>query len=404
MNDKFPKGSKNDLVWWGIIATLFCTGVFSWLAIVLMILNIAGTLPEIPELIKWIKRRTQNVQNPTAPREQQRSKTDSFSQIIQNAQNARPVQNAQSARPQSAQQTVNRPQTAEPVGAKKKTAKSSRQKKRPGNGIFKTVIGVILSAFMGISLFSDLVSLFSGATLDWAMLGLSVAAFALGLVLIFKGSQSRAKDRRFETLDQMLGEDFDLPTQTIADMAGESLKTTENDLQEMITRGYFPEGTWLDRAAGRLRTKPYSEPEPEAPPLSQAEKVLGQIRQANNLIADPVLSEKIDQIESLTRKIFAYQEMHPERSGQLRSFMNYYLPQTLKLLEAYARLEAQGGETESARQTKERINAAMDLLVTGYSRQLDKLLSSDAVDITADIKVMETMLARDGLTEELPTR
>ena len=96
--------------------------------------------------------------------------------------------------------------------------------------------------------------------------------------------------------------------------------------------------------------------------------------------------------------------MHPERSGQLRSFMNYYLPQTLKLLEAYARLEAQGGETESARQTKERINAAMDLLVTGYSRQLDKLLSSDAVDITADIKVMETMLARDGLTEELPSR
>ncbi len=234
MNDKFPKGSKNDLVWWGIIATLFCTGVFSWLAIVLMILNIAGTLPEIPELIKWIKRRTQNVQNPNATKEQQRSKTDSFSQILQNAQNARPVQNTQTARPQSAQQTVNRPQTAEAVSAKKKTAKSARQKKRPGNGIFRTVIGVILSAFMGISLFSDLVSLFSGATLDWAMLGMSVAAFALGLVLIFKGSQSRQKDRRFETLDQMLGEDFDIPTQTIADMAGESLKTKEKDLQEKI--------------------------------------------------------------------------------------------------------------------------------------------------------------------------
>ena len=379
MDNKFPKGKKNDPVWWGIIAVMYCTGVLWWLALILTFLNISGSLPPIQELANWIKERSQGRPTPTIHAGQPQQQTQQ--------------------RPQAAQQTPK--QSVQTPKAAEKAAK--RERKTP-KFLWQTITGGVISALMGVSLFSEIARSISSSYFSWDDIGILGGLFTLGLVFLYIGKKNRDKGRRYEILDQMLGDDVDLPVQTIADLAGQSVRTTEEDLQDMITRGYFPEGTWLDRSAGRLRTKPYEEPE-EVPvkktSTSQAEKVLKQIRTDNDLIDDPEISAKIDRIESLTRKIFAFQEQHPERRSELRSFMNYYLPQTLKLLEAYARMEAQGADTDSARQTKEMISSALDLLATGYSRQLDKLLSSEAVDITADIKVMETMLARDGLTEDL---
>ena len=91
-------------------------------------------------------------------------------------------------------------------------------------------------------------------------------------------------------------------------------------------------------------------------------------------------------------------EERPEKAGQLRSFMNYYLPQTLKILENYSKLEAQGIEGENIAEAKQKIEAMMDKVVDGYETQLDKLFADDVLDISADLKVMESMLEKDGLT------
>ena len=71
--------------------------------------------------------------------------------------------------------------------------------------------------------------------------------------------------------------------------------------------------------------------------------------------------------------------------------MDYYLPQTLKTLETYARLEAEGIETDSIRQAKAKISGILDKLCDGYEKQLDKLFQTDAMD---------QMLKKDGLTED----
>ena len=81
-------------------------------------------------------------------------------------------------------------------------------------------------------------------------------------------------------------------------------------------------------------------------------------------------------------------------------FTAYYLPQTLKITETYARMEAQGIEGENIALAKQKITDALDKLAAGYRQQLDQLFESDVVDITADIAVMEQMLARDGLAGE----
>ena len=112
------------------------------------------------------------------------------------------------------------------------------------------------------------------------------------------------------------------------------------------------------------------------------------------------MSAKIDRIEEITGKILKYQKEHPNKEGQLRSFLNYYLPTTLKILRAYAQLDAQGIEGENISAAKKRIEDMMDQVVYGFERQLDKLFQDDAMDITSDVEVLENMLRKDGLSDE----
>ena len=117
-------------------------------------------------------------------------------------------------------------------------------------------------------------------------------------------------------------------------------------------------------------------------------------------IPDEVMSAKIDRIEEITGKILRYQKEHPNKEGQLRTFLNYYLPTTLKILRAYAQLDAQGIEGQNISAAKKRIEDMMDQVVSGFEKQLDKLFQDDAMDITSDVEVLENMLKKDGLSDE----
>ena len=97
-------------------------------------------------------------------------------------------------------------------------------------------------------------------------------------------------------------------------------------------------------------------------------------------------------------KIYGYVKQNPSKEGQLRSFLNYYLPTTLKILKAYARMEDQGVEGENIRTAKARIEGMMDKVVDGFEKQLDRLFEVDTMDITADVEVLERMLEKDGLS------
>ena len=203
-----------------------------------------------------------------------------------------------------------------------------------------------------------------------------------------------------------------LSVHAMADALGVPYQKAVKHLQSMIDAGWFGSAAYIDVSRGRLMLDgsgleyeaPAPEPEQPEPSaeqtISEEEKILRQIRADNDLIDHPEISRKIDRIEELTRKIFAFIREKPEKAGELRSFLNYYLPQTLKILETYARLEAQGVEGENIRAAKERIEGMMDTLVESYERQLDKLFEGDVLDITTDIEVMESMLARDGLTAD----
>ena len=174
-----------------------------------------------------------------------------------------------------------------------------------------------------------------------------------------------------------------------------------------------------DEPIGTQFVAPQSVPEPveEEPPRTTAkrertapkksvadsddfEAKLREIRQLNDDIQNDVVSERIDRIGTLTASIFRVVQEKPERADEVRKFMNYYLPTTLKLLKSYSLMEKQSYQGENIQQSRKKIEDVLGTLVHAFEQQQDKLFQSDALDVETDISVLETMMASDGLTEQ----
>ena len=108
----------------------------------------------------------------------------------------------------------------------------------------------------------------------------------------------------------------------------------------------------------------------------------------------------IDRLEDLSAKIFAQVKADPKKLPQIRKFMDYYLPTTLKLLNAYDRMGAQGVNGENIDNTMQRVESMMSTIVAAFEKQLDMLFGSEAMDISTDITVLENMMKREGLSED----
>lgn len=134
--------------------------------------------------------------------------------------------------------------------------------------------------------------------------------------------------------------------------------------------------------------------------MQEGKKYIKQMQEANVAIADEEISAQIDRLEAVTKKIFDYIAENPEKILQIRKFMNYYLPTTLKLLRSYDRLCSQGVEGDNISATMHEIEGMMHTIVIAFEKQLDLLFQDEAMDIATDISVMESMLEQEGLTED----
>lgn len=131
--------------------------------------------------------------------------------------------------------------------------------------------------------------------------------------------------------------------------------------------------------------------------IKEKDRALGEMRRLNGSIRDKGISAQIHQLEDATAKIFDHVASHPEKLPQIRKFMIYYLPTTLKLLNTYDRMGAAGVSGENIDGTMEKINNMMSTIVISFQRQLDALFRDEALDVASDITVMENLLAREGL-------
>ena len=130
---------------------------------------------------------------------------------------------------------------------------------------------------------------------------------------------------------------------------------------------------------------------------------IAEMKRLNDAIEDEAISADIERLEDLSAKIFAQVRSDPAKLPQIRKFMDYYLPTTLKILNAYDRMGAQGVEGENIAGTMQRVESMMGTIVKAFEKQLDILFGADAMDISTDITVLETMMQREGLSESADT-
>ena len=274
------------------------------------------------------------------------------------------------------------------------------------------LISIALFIFGANTIYGASRDVLDGAAIRWPEFCLGVFYFIGGFIIFLIRNLGVRRFGRYKKYYAFVdGRDI-VRISDIAQAAGHSGRAITRDIQAMIISGYFGPGAYLDKGLDSLvlssdaayrarRATEAAESPPQTPvekPENQYMAVIIELRELNATIQDLVISDKIDRIEELTAKIFRIVEDDPAKLPQIRRFMNYYLPTTLKLLYSYATLEKQGIKGENIVSAKENIGRILDTLATGFEQQLDQLFKKDVIDIAADINVLENMMKQDGLT------
>lgn len=238
-----------------------------------------------------------------------------------------------------------------------------------------------------------------------------------GIGCLFGGWHIRTSRRMRRKIDKIVGDAKYMYIQDIADALPCSYDKCCKHLENCIDEGLFGPDAYLDMRCKCLvvsqrppeptpapAPKPEKQPEKQTdmPERDQYKKILDELRRVNDAIPDEEMSDKISRLEAVSAKIFEQAKSDPDKLPQMRKFMDYYLPTSLKLLNTYAELDNQGVEGENISESKRRIEQTMDTLVKAFENQLDRLFASDALDVSTDIDVMQNMLRADGLTDDTP--
>ncbi len=275
----------------------------------------------------------------------------------------------------------------------------------------------LLAALLGVA---GIILLSSGLS-TLAVSGLAVGTLSmiiiggfclLGGILSFitRGSVLR-RARRFYRYAIVVGERRVVPVGDIARTVGETDGRVRRTLETMIDSGYFGPEAYFDSELYSLVLSAADAEKAKAAQKSDAAvenaqvdgsayvAVVSELHLLCGRTSDPAICAKIERIKDLTVKIFKIVEEHPEKKPQLKRFMSYYLPTTLKLLRSYETLEKQGVSGRNITAAKQDIERILDTLAAGFEQQLDRLFMSDKLDISSDIDVLENLMERDGLTD-----
>ena len=131
----------------------------------------------------------------------------------------------------------------------------------------------------------------------------------------------------------------------------------------------------------------------------ELDRMIREMKRLDENIADPGISADIVRLEQVSTKIFEEVKAHPEKLPQIRRFLDYYLPTTLKLLNAYDRMSGTGVSGENIDTTLAKVEGMMRTITAAFEKQLDSLYGAEALDISTDITVLENMMAREGLVD-----
>ena len=376
MSNEFKSNQKSDLIYWLIAVGLLFTGIAAPVGAVMIVLKLMGG-----------------------------KKKGRHPYYMQ-----RDGEAPAGARTTASAQGEDAPRGKKAGGKKRRSAPQDQLAQMARSAKNLTTTGAILAAVFGcISVIDAADNLWMLPDVLWYLEEIIplLCFTAVGLGLLGAGLLKRRTVHRYRGYLAMIGSHKVMSVSALSSATGSAPAKVRDDLEDMLDDGFFPKG-FLDYGSDRLvvdgngleeAPAPQAEPQP-VPKAQEEDAILAEIRAVNDAVANEKVSAQIDQIGTITAKILDYQRSHPDSAPQLHSFLSYYLPTTLKILRAYGQLESQEVSGENITAAMARIEGMMDKVVEGFEKQLDLLFQGDAMDITADVAVLERMLAKDGLSDQ----
>ena len=135
--------------------------------------------------------------------------------------------------------------------------------------------------------------------------------------------------------------------------------------------------------------------------IAEGAECIHKLRYLNDQIPGEIISHKLSRLENLLKEIFDNLKDHPDQMHRMHKLMDYYLPTTLKLVEAYADFDKVSVPGEEITAAKAEIENTLDTINRAFTELLNNLFQDAVLDATTDAQVLKTMLAREGLTNEM---
>ncbi len=325
--------------------------------------------------------------------------------------------------------------------AREKAANAKAPFRRVGriSSVLYRVFGGIGTGVSSIFFIISLGSILSGSDVGKAVW--SAFLFLAGFVIMLNvGCKQKFRLRRAKKYVELAGHNQYINLEDLALHTNKTRKFILKDIKKMMNAGFFPEGHMdAQESCLMLSDKIYSEylslekqrkiqereqraqdlkeavqkkseeapkPEEKAPNseldamISEGQDCIRRLRNMNDNIAGEEISAKLFRLENLLKEIFEGLKEHPEQAPQMRKFMNYYLPTTLKLVAAYEEFDDLSSQGEEIREAKTEIEKTLDTINGAFEELLNRMFRETAFDVTTDAQVLQTMLAKEGLTSQ----
>ncbi len=309
-------------------------------------------------------------------------------------------------------------------------------------GVLLTVFGSLGFGFSGLAIVT--LCIIGQVTASIAYFGTIalylLPLFFISLILFYQGSRFRARLRRFRRYIGIFQNQGYYTLKELSEHLNKNKKTITKDLRKMISIGMFPEGhidkqetciilnrecylKYLELQKNELRQKVSVQEESNnsqsndhqnssassttdtvdeetRAAIENGRSYIRQIKEVNDAIPGEEISKKLFYLEAILNKIFNYVEQHPDQLPQIQKFMSYYLPTTLKLVNAYKEFDKESVQGENITSAKNEIDLTLDTINQAFEKLYDSFFLNAAMDISTDISVLETLLAQEGLTQK----
>lgn len=319
---------------------------------------------------------------------------------------------------------------ARPVGKKQiNMVLAPKIKKGTGRIVAGTILSIVsIAGMIALLVTKTFLEMIGTASLAEIVLGPGVLLipFLAGIILSATGNHYRKRYRRAQKYVEILNGRGFCEIKELAEKSNQSETETRKDLRKMIQKRVFQEA-YMDKQEtclmiNRIAYDYYLQAEEslrqremeEAKRKEQEEKMspeilemirtgdeyIRTIREANDDIPGEVISEKLDRLEQVVRRIFESVKKHPEQKKEMDKFMDYYMPTTLKLVNAYREFDALEVKGENITNAMQEIENTLDTISRAFEKLLDDLFQDAAFDVSTDISVLQMMLAREGYKEK----